>query len=89
MPGYVEKFYSPQAMSGECRDENGTVITVTTLVHRSELQRKIAGAALLSAEGCASLQELAIDGRYYYVGDARGIYEHMRQYAQRQIAQPC
>ena len=88
VPGYVEKFYSPQTMSGQCRDENGKVITVKTLVHRSELQRNIGGALFLRAEGCASCQERTIDGRYYYAGDAGGIYEHMRQYTQRQIAQP-
>jgi aminoglycoside N3'-acetyltransferase len=87
VPGYVAKFYSPRTMSGQCRDENGKVITVATLVHRSELQRNIFGPALLSAEGCAACQERVIDDRYYYAGDARGIYEHMRQYAQRQIAQ--
>ena len=89
VPGYVEKFYSPLPMSGQCRDEHGSLITVTTLVHRSELRRTMGGAALLSAERCASCQERIIDDRIYYVGDARGIYEHMRQYAQRQIAQPC
>jgi len=88
VPGYVKKFYSSRTLSGRCLDENGRVISVATRVHRSELQRKIPGAALLSAEGCTALQERTIDGRYYYAGDARGIYEHMRQYAQRQIAQP-
>ena len=88
VPGYVEKFYSPQAMSGQCRDGNGKVITVTTFVHRGELQRNIGGAVFLGAEGCVSCQERVIDDRYYYSGDARGIYEHMRRHAQRQIAQP-
>ncbi len=87
VPGYVEKVYSAIALPGRCLTSSGEIVTVNTRVHRSEVMRDTPGADFLESRNSTACRKLTVDGRSYYIADVAGVYEHMKEYAQRYAAE--